>query len=266
MARHWKENDFNSLYERFICQDAIQSGGRAYYLRYRSRYRTCLRRFSDLAPPNPVDVLDIGVGQLALMCRKLWGDHAVVADLPGQHLRYMEAHDVETIHWNLCKSESPFIEKFDVIFFSEVIEHLPMPGYIVLERLRKALRPGGVVICTTPNLYRLRNVVYMALGLPIFDYFQYPDGDTGLSHVIEYSRDHLQWQFERAGFIRCRVEHSQMHHSPTNPLHRPLAWLGYPLHILPRWRDNLLATAYAPGDAVSDKSMHRTPNPDRRAS
>ena len=62
------------------------------------------------------------------------------------------------------------VTKFDFVFFSEVIEHLPIPGYIVLGRLRKVLRPGGVIICTTPNLYRLKNVLYMALGLPIFDY------------------------------------------------------------------------------------------------
>jgi hypothetical protein len=36
--------------------------------------------------------------------------------------------------------------------------------------------------------------------------------------VLEYSRDHLDWQMKRAGFTRCRVEYSQMHHSPTNPL------------------------------------------------
>jgi 2-polyprenyl-3-methyl-5-hydroxy-6-metoxy-1,4-benzoquinol methylase len=248
MARPWKPHDFDSLYERYVCQDEMQFGGRAYYLRYRSRYKECMQRFAALAPPNPVDVLDVGGGQLALLSTKLWDDHGVVADLPGPHLSYMARYGVETIHWNLCKSDAPFDAKFDFIFFSEVIEHLPIPGYLVLRRLLKVLRPGGVLICTTPNLYRLRNVVYMALGRPIFDYFQYPDDETALLHVLEYSRDHLDWQFKKAGFTQYRVEYSQMHHLPTNPLFRPLALLGYPLHILPRWRDNLVATAYAPAD------------------
>jgi hypothetical protein len=90
----------------------------------------------------------------------------------------------------------------------------------------------------------------MALGLPIFDHFQYPDGDTALGHVLEYSRGHLDWQFKKAGFTQYRVEYSQMHHLPTNPLNRPLALLGYPLHMVPRWRDNLVATAYAPADTA----------------
>jgi SAM-dependent methyltransferase len=245
MARVWKPHDFDSLYDRFICQDEFQFGGRAYYKRYRSRYKECIRRFAALAPPHAVDVLDVGGGQLALMCTKLWSDHGVAADLPGPHLSYIAGHGVETTHWNLCKTEPPFSTKFDFVFLSEVIEHLPIPGYIALERLRRIMRPGGIIICTTPNLYRLRNVLYMALGLPIFDYFQYPDAEIALGHVLEYSRDHLAWQFKKAGFTQCRVEYSQMHHLPTNPLFRPLALLGYPLHIIPQWRDNLVATACA---------------------
>lgn len=246
MARKWVPDDFDLFYDQFICQDELQSGGRAYYLRYRSRYKTCIKRLAQIAPPHPIDVLDIGVGQLALLCKKLWNDHAVMADLPGPHLSYMARHGLEAITWDLCASDPPPLGKFDVVFFSEVIEHLPMPGYIALERLRNVLRPGGVIICTTPNFYRLRNVVYMALGLPIFEYFRYPDDEKGLGHVIEYSLDHLRWQFEKAGFEHCRVELVQMHHLPTKPVYRPLALLGYPLHLFPRFRDNLLATATAP--------------------
>ena len=252
MSRPWKPSEFDRLYERFVCQEEFQFGGRAYYLRYRSRYKECIERFAALAPNRPIDVLDIGGGQLALMCLKLWNDRAVMADLPGAHLSYIAKLGVKTVHWNLVNSEPPFpaATKFDFVFFSEVIEHLPVPGYVVLERLKRVLRPGGAIICTTPNLYRLRNVVYMALGQPIFDYFRYPgDKDnTYLHHVCEYSRDHLDWQFNKAGFTQCRVEYSQMHHLPTNPWHRPLAWLGYPLHLVPRWRDNLVATAYAPSE------------------
>ncbi len=249
MARYLKASDFDSCYERVVCQDNIFPGARAYHLRYRSRYKECIQRFAALAPPTRCNVLDVGVGQLALICTQLWGDHGVVTDLPGPHLLYMAAHGLETHHWNLCKAEPPFTAEFDCIFFSEVIEHLPIPGYVVLERLRKVLKPGGVIFCTTPNLHRLRNLAMLALGRPIFDYFQYPDQEVGLSHVLEYSRDHLDWQFRKAGFTQCCVEYSQMHHLPTNPLLRPLALLGYPLQLVPHWRDTLFVTAYAPADA-----------------
>jgi 2-polyprenyl-3-methyl-5-hydroxy-6-metoxy-1,4-benzoquinol methylase len=248
MARPWNPKEFDALWERFVCQDELNFGGVDYYHRYRSRYKICLQRFAKLAPPSAVDVLDIGGGQLALMCNKLWGDRGVLADIAGPQLlhQYLAKQGVPTLIWNVCTSDAPFKDKFDVIFFSEVIEHLPMPGHIALERLRNVLRPGGTLICTTPNLYRLRNVFYMAFGLQIFDYFQLPNEEHSLSHVIEYSRDHLQWQFEKAGFDQINIELCQMPHLPTNRLFRPLAFLGYPLHLVPRWRDNLLAIAHAP--------------------
>lgn len=72
----------------------------------------------------------------------------------------------------------------------------------------------------------------MAMGRAIFDYFRYPDENVAIIHVLEYSRDHLDWQINKAGFTRCRVEYSQMHHSPPNPS------IG----------NNLVAPAYAPAD------------------
>ena len=249
MSRQWNPHEFDAVYERFVCQEEFQFGGRDYYVRYRSRYKECIRRFAALAPSRPADVLDIGGGQLALICAKMWNDRGVAADLPGPHLNYIASHGIKTLNWNLCKSDPPFTGAFDIVFFSEVIEHLPIPGHLVLERIKKILQPGGVILCTTPNLYRLRNVVYMALGKPIFDYFQYPDEEVALQHVLEYSRDHLDWQFKKAGFARYEVEYVQFHHIPTNPLYRPISLIGYPLHLVPRWRDYLIATAYVPTEA-----------------
>lgn len=162
----------------------------------------------------------------------------------------MASHGVQKNHWNLCKAHPPaiFVGRFDFVFFSEMIEHLPIPRYIALEQLRKVLKPAGIIICTTPNLHRLRNVLFMALGREVFDQFQYADEDVSLGYVIEYSRDHLDWQMKNAGFAKSRVEYSQMNHLPTNPLLRPLAWLGYPLHVVPAWRDNLEAIGYAPSE------------------
>lgn len=246
MARTWEPKRFNAIYNKFVCDEALSFGGAAYHRRYRSRYKECARQLAAIAPPKPADVLEVGGGQLALMCKKLWEDRASAADLPGPHLDYVAQHGVATFEWNICRSGPPAGAAFDFIFFSEVIEHLPMPGHIALERLRLALRPGGALICTTPNVYRLRNLAFLALGHRIWDHFRYPEEDVALGHVIEYSREHLQWQFAKAGLTRTRVEMRQFHHSPTNPLHRPVALLGYPLRLVPHWRDYLLAVAYAP--------------------
>ena len=247
MPRTWDPKRFDSIYAEFICQRDAHfelSGPVDYSFRYRSRFKTLIERFCYLAPPSPVDVLDIGGGQLALVCKKLWNDRACVADLESPLFPYLEAKGVETVQWNLCEPVQPFVARFDTIFFSEVIEHLPLPGHVVLERLRRALKPNGVVICSTPNFHRLRNVAYLALGWRIHDYFRMPE-DGSLGHVIEYSCDHLQWQFEKAGFTDCRIEYCQMHHLPISPVFRIISWIGYPLFLVPRFRDNLLAVARA---------------------
>jgi SAM-dependent methyltransferase len=244
MARVFDERAFQEAYQRYIAEGRFQEVPE-YYPRYRSRYRALLKRYAEIVGPGPLDVLDVGGGQLALLCKVLWQDRAVVADLEGPHLDYLGGNGVETVVWNLCSEAQPFLDRFDVIFLSEVIAHLPFPPHIVLERLRKGLRPGGKLICSTPNLYRLRNVVYLACGIRLFDYFrEVKKGWPGA--ILDYSADHLRWQLEEAGFRDCRIELRQFHHNPGHWLARLLSWLAYPLFLVPRFRDNLLAVATAP--------------------
>jgi len=134
MARAWDAKKFSSLYSELDCPYFGGSAPADYCFRYRSRYKRLMKRFCDLASPIPIDVLDIGRGQLALLCKKLWNDRACVADLNRYLFPYLESHGVETVQWNLCQPAQPFVARFDVIFFSEVIEHLPLPGDIVLEK------------------------------------------------------------------------------------------------------------------------------------
>jgi SAM-dependent methyltransferase len=175
----------------------------------------------------------------------MWKDRSTVGDLWDTCFPTLRAAGVDTFICNLAKHDLPFDGSFDVVLLSEVIEHLPVPGHIALNRLRAALRPGGLLVCSTPNLYRLRNVVFLALGRPIFDHFDEP-GDAGFGHVLEYSAEHLLWQFEQAGFTDIQLSLQDFRHDPTRRSDRALAWLGKPLLAVPRFRDNLLVTAVAP--------------------
>jgi SAM-dependent methyltransferase len=168
-----------------------------------------------------------------------------VADLEDRCFADLRAHGIDAFRWNLALEDPPHGRKFDAIFFSEVIEHLPVPGHVALSRLRALLRPGGLLLCSTPNLYRPRNVVYLIRGQPLFDHFDLP-GVRGYGHVLEYSAEHLAWQFGRAGFENYEVELRDFHHVPHERLDRVLSALGAPLRRIPRFRDNLLAVATAP--------------------
>ena len=241
MTRVWNQAEFERNYKDLIVEGHFNEN-KTYYPRYRSRYEYLLRRYANIAPPVPQRVLDIGGGQLALMTSALWGDDCHAADIGGTHLDYLRSKCVSTTEWNLCLEPAKFELEFDVVFFSEVIEHLPIPAHEVFRKVHQGLKPDGVMICSTPNLYRLRNIVYLILGLPIFDNFRTPDGE-GLGHVIEYSAEHLQWQIQRAGFDNIVVDLVQFHHSPVNVLFRLMYWVGSPLFLVARFRDNLVATA-----------------------
>src|SRR5438477_6475836 len=117
MSRAWDPKKFDSIYAKFICQSAfaVHFGPPGYYLRYRSRYKTLVKRFCYLAPATPVDVLDIGGGQLALLCKHLWADRAYAADINigGAHFDYLRSQGVQALQWDLCKADQPFVGQFD---------------------------------------------------------------------------------------------------------------------------------------------------------
>jgi SAM-dependent methyltransferase len=241
MPRSLNKREFCKVFDELIVQGRFNEEPH-YYPRYRTRYHRLLSEYAKLAPESPCNVLDIGGGQFAVLAKSLWGDTCTAADIGGEHLEYVASLGIRTVRWNLCSNEQPFNSEFDVVFFSEVIEHLPIPGHVVLERLRNCLLPGGLLLCSTPNLYRLRNIVYLAAGVPIFDNFRIPD-QRGLGHVLEYSKSHLEWQLERAGFCDINVAFHQFHHHPNRLAPRILSWMFYPLFLVPRLRDNLVATA-----------------------
>lgn len=229
-----------------------------YYPRYRERYLAMLQQFAEQASDNSLNVLEIGGGQLAYLSLRIWGkDRVCVADIEDSCFADLRDNGIDAFVWNLAAEDPPLSRQFDVIFFSEVIEHLPVPGHIPLARLRTLLRPGGILLCSTPNLYRLRNIVYLIRGQQLFDHFDLP-GERGYGHVLEYSANHLAWQLKRAGFQDFSVQLCDFSHVPNHRVDRMLSKLGAPLRKIPRYRDNLVAVAKADGlSAEGFDQLHR---------
>ncbi len=94
---------------------------------------------------------------------------------------------------------------FDALILSEVLEHLVEPGRL-LRRLARYVRPGGMVLASSPNIAHWKVLRELANG-------RFNLADQGV-----FDRTHLRWftpatfagMFEEAGF---RIDHV----GPVNP-------------------------------------------------
>ncbi len=103
---------------------------------------------------------------------------------------------------------------FDVVTLWEVIEHVPNP-VAQLERLKSKLRPGGILMLSTPN-----NGHWQAIREPgNWTVYRPP------SHLIYFTADTLADTLRRAGFEQIRVRGV----SPFPALPRWLSFASNPL-------------------------------------
>jgi len=85
--------------------------------------------------------------------------------------------------------------KFDVVFAGELIEHLEDQG-LFLRSVRKHIRPGGLLMISTPNAHDAAYHINRLLGRMKDDY----EKSRGIGHVVMHSYGTLRLLLERSGF------------------------------------------------------------------
>ena len=110
---------------------------------------------------------------------------------------------VQVVHrskmFNVENDAFPFdTDSFDVVLFCEMIEHMTMNPLAALREIHRVLKPGGVLVLTTPNVSRLGNVYAMINGANIYDPYS-GHGPYG-RHNREYTRHELHRLLEFAGY------------------------------------------------------------------
>ena len=150
----------------------------------------CLQRFADrqralglercndwagkaVADLTPDSLLDVGCGDgkflfryLRQVPREFWG----VEGTPSSKLQ-AEQRGIKVFSFDL-NGRWPFAEnQFDVVFSSQVIEHLHNTR-LFIEEIHRVLKPGGTAIITSENLCSFLNLGAMALGYTPFSLMQ----------------------------------------------------------------------------------------------
>jgi len=246
-----QKRSLNGLRARFdeIYDARVIGGGffesNDYYRRDRERYWRSLEFFCSLDIAASARILEIGGGQLALLLNELFGDDCTVGDISDRFAEPIVKQGIPFFTCNLMAEEFSLPRvRYDVVVLLEVIEHLPIPPYVIFERIKKhLLANGGILFLTTPNLFRLRNLIRMISGVEFLDRFQLPRPGHGLGHQLEYSANHLEWQFGEAGMELLMLKHDELGrvgHSAKARLGRALL---RPLRLRPIWRDGIVAAA-----------------------
>ena len=108
-------------------------------------------------------VLDVGCRAGALTRAYLEGNEVVGVDVDREALAEAAKLGIETV-WADAQRRLPFDdESFDVVVAGEVLEHLAAPRAFLDEALR-VLRPGGTLVGSVPNAFRLKNRLRFLLG------------------------------------------------------------------------------------------------------
>lgn len=123
-------------------------------------------------PRRPLSVLDLGCGDGHMAARMAGGGRPTVVmglDWTEDALRSARARGVTVIRASVDDAGLPFrAGAFDVVVFSEVVEHLVDPD-LALAEVRRTLVPGGTLLLSTPNLAAWFNRLLLLAGVqPLF--------------------------------------------------------------------------------------------------
>jgi SAM-dependent methyltransferase len=108
-------------------------------------------------------VLDLGCRSGALTRHILEGNELVGLDVDAAALAKARDLGIEAVQANV-EEPLPFEDaSFDAVIAGELFEHLQFPDALVAE-IARVLRPGGVLVGSVPNAFRLQGRLRFLLG------------------------------------------------------------------------------------------------------
>ena len=181
---------------------------RNYLSMHQTRFTDILRLSRRYVPDSSACVLDIGRSELTAHLGGFYQDVRSLGLDPaaddGGHRELKAMDAVPHITFDLLRSdrvsEWPDCRRFDLIIFSEVIEHLSVAPEYTLGLLCALLTEKGVLICTTPNAVDIAKRLRMVAGRNPYERLRLYTLNPG--HIREYTRQELCAIAESVG-LRC---------------------------------------------------------------
>jgi 2-polyprenyl-3-methyl-5-hydroxy-6-metoxy-1,4-benzoquinol methylase len=170
---------------------------RNYVELHEARFATILRLCRERVPDASARVLDIGRSELTAYLANFYTNvHTLGLDRSiddGGHREISKMDSVPHITFDLLQADRvsswPVCGRFDLIVFSEVIEHLCVAPEFVFAALNSLLANQGILLCTTPNAADITKRLRLAFGQNPYERLRLYTVNPG--HIREYTRREL---------------------------------------------------------------------------
>jgi SAM-dependent methyltransferase len=213
LPRGWSEQSLKEMLSSLVVEGGVNHPDEAMRLYVEHDFRRFVYTFG-LVPDAPgIELLELGAdpyftttllkkfgsANLTLANNYSWGREVreftqkVVIRQTGEEIYYPFRM------FNIEEEKSPYPDdSFDVVLYCEIFEHLTNDPVRSLIEIRRILKPGGLLLLTTPNAVRLENVCKLLDGVTPFD--QYSGFGPYGRHNKEYTTGELRGVLSDNGF------------------------------------------------------------------
>ncbi len=185
-----------------------------YRQQHRTRLAADLRIIEQHVEPG-ARVLECGAVPLLMtgVLVELGYEVSAVDLAPERFMAAITSLGIDVRQCNLETEPAPFAdETFDAIVFNELFEHLRINPILTLREVCRVLKPGGVLLLSTPNLRSFRGIRNLLLhnqghAASAGVYRQYEKLETlgHMGHVREYTTREVSDFLSRVGFCSEKI-------------------------------------------------------------
>jgi len=152
-------------------------------------------------------ILDIGTTPFTILIKNIYdGCDIYTIDYSNLFKDRCEENGINFNNHDLSNGSIPFQQnEFDIVIFTEVLEHILISPTVLFKELYRVMRIGGQLIFGTPNFARLKNRMKLARGVSPLGQF-HSDSIHGHGHVREYTMNECLNIMNDVGFNISRRE------------------------------------------------------------
>lgn len=164
-------------------------------------------------------VLDVGANPPFLIATlaQLGFDASGIDLNPAAFQKTIDRYGLRVNALDIERDPLPFEDNsFDYLLFTEVIEHLRINPVFTMSELYRVLKPGGVLMLETPNLYSLNGIynflvkgrAYACCNNDIYSEFSHYNVTGFFGHIREYTSQELHVFLKKLGFRDLKAVYS----------------------------------------------------------